>query len=128
MAAEVRLPASGRRGRPPAWPLKGQAPAVWGQLWSSPQAVAWEQLGWSRVVARYALVLALSESTLKPPLLAEVRQLEDRLGLTPMAMLRLRWRVLPDDGPAAAASSPPQRRRLVVVDPQPEPESRSLDA
>lgn len=31
-------------------------------------------------------------------LMAEARQLEDRLGLTPMAMLRLRWEISDDNG------------------------------
>ena len=30
-------------------------------------------------------------------LLGEVRQLEDRLGLSPMAMLRLRWQISSDE-------------------------------
>lgn len=91
------LPAEGRQGKPPSWPLsKMQAGelAAWRQVWATPQAVEWERLGWSRTVARYVRVLVESEqpdaaSTAR----AECRQMEDRLGLSPMAMLRLRWAI-----------------------------------
>ena len=50
---------------------------------------------------------------------AEVRQLEDRLGLSPLALLRLRWEIAADEvdeaREASTASSP--RRRLKAVDP-----------
>jgi hypothetical protein len=96
----TRLPAAGRDGDPPAWPLskatKREA-VLWERLWHTPQAVQWERLGWFDTVARYARQLAIAE---KPKVLAAilivVQQLEDRLGLTPMAMMRLRWEVSDD--------------------------------
>lgn len=98
--AKVTLPASGRTGDAPAWPIgratKAQA-ALWEQLWSTPQAVAWESSGWTRAVARYTrLVLEAEKPGAPSSLLAEVRQMEDRLGLTPMALLRLRWEIVDD--------------------------------
>ena len=98
--ALVRLPAEGRAGDPPRWPLPGRMTAaqrrLWAELWSTPQAVAWESLGWSRVVARYASLLLKAEMPrATAALLGEVRQLEDRLGLSPLAMLRLRWEIMP---------------------------------
>jgi hypothetical protein len=96
-APHVLLPAAGRRGRPPAWPLEEQTPrerVLWRALWRAPQAVAWEQLGWPDVVARYARVVAEAERPgAGPSVRAEARQLEDRLGLSPVAMLRLRWAI-----------------------------------
>ena len=78
---------------------------MWGQLWSSPQAVAWESLGWTRVVARYARVAVEAELGVGGgTILAECRQLEDRLGLSPMAMKRLQWQVEDLDEPVALAS------------------------
>lgn len=72
--------------------------ALWVSLWSTPQAVAWEGLGWTRVVARYAkLLLAAEKPSATAALLSEVRQLEDRLGLSPMAMRRLQWEIAPAD-------------------------------
>lgn len=96
----IYLPRLGREGDPPVFPLPRPSAAVtllWAALWSSPQAAAWEQLGWTRVVARYAKLLILAEkATAKAALLSEVRQLEDRLGLTPMAMRRLQWIIEPE--------------------------------
>ena len=92
-----RLPASGRAGEPPAWPLPRATKAeraLWAQLWASPQAIAWESLGWDRTVARYARLAVEGEKRgASTRLLAEVRQLEDRLGLNPMAMKRLQWEI-----------------------------------
>lgn len=114
------LPAAGRDGNPPAFPLPGRGKALlelWASLWSSPQAVAWEQLGWTRIVARYAKLLLAAERKDAPiALLAEVRQLEDRLGLTPMSMRRLQWEIerKPEDGdqPAGVADLDAYRSRV----------------
>src|SRR5262249_35851420 len=97
----LSLPASGRPGEPPVWPFPEQTDAekaAWPQLWATPQAVAWEQLGWTRTVARYCRLMVDSELPGAPvTLLGEVRQLEDRLGLTPMSMRRLMWQIAPDE-------------------------------
>lgn len=116
-----RLPAAGRPGDPPPFPLPGRGKALealWRDLWASPQAVMWEQLGWTRVVARYAKVVLASEKRGAPTsLLAEARQLEDRLGLTPMAMRRLQWEISADElagdaQPGGVASLDEYRSRL----------------
>ena len=97
--AEVTaLPAAGRQGAPPRWPLPGEQSdmeaELWGQLWATPQAVAWESLGWTRIVARYARVAIMAEMAVGgAQVMSECRQLEDRLGLSPMAMKRLQWHV-----------------------------------
>ncbi|MBA3654252.1 MAG: hypothetical protein H0W70_08665 [Actinobacteria bacterium] len=45
-------------------------------------------------MARYVRLLVKAEKPNAPAAICgEVRQMEDRLGLTPMAMLRLRWTV-----------------------------------
>lgn len=96
LGAHVRkvLPPAGRCGAPPAWPLAGRAPKIWAELWAMPQAVAWEELHLERVVARYAAKLLESEKPLaSSSICAEVRQMEDRLGLSAMAMLRLGWAI-----------------------------------
>jgi hypothetical protein len=91
------LPAAGRRGRAPRWPLPDQSTdeaKLWAELWHTPQSVAWEGLGWTRTVARYARTLVRAEDAeAKADVLAEARQLEDRLGLTPKAMRLLLWTV-----------------------------------
>lgn len=96
----LRLPAEGRKGPTPTWPLDVRQSAglkrLWTDLWRTPQAVAWERLGWTRVVARYALLLLAAEA-LNKDALSEARQLEDRLGLTPKAMRLLLWEITSDE-------------------------------
>lgn len=119
LANTTKLPAEGRPGKAPPWPLGGKPPSVWATLWATPQASAWERLGYTRIVARYARLLALADDpeATTPPILTETRQLEDRLGLSPMAMLRLRWEIAPDEvaEKRQERSAPSRRRTLKVV-------------
>jgi hypothetical protein len=95
----VTLPAEGRPGEPPEWPIGDPHPmesALWRDLWATPQAVMWEKLGWTRVVARYCRVAIVAEG-LDKDAMSEARQLEDRLGLTPKAMRLLLWTVAADE-------------------------------
>lgn len=118
----TKLPPEGRPGPPPDWPLGGRRNAaegrVWAEVWATPQAAAWERLGWVRPVARYVRCLVASE---KPAalasLLGEVRQLEDRLGLSPMSMLRLRWEIAPDEIAELREEKTPRVRLVEAVDP-----------
>lgn len=94
------LPSGGRIGATPEWPMTRDEPSLWAELWATPQAAAWERLGWTRVVARYAtLIVAVEDSEDVPAasLLGEVRQMEDRLGLNPKAMRSLLWEVADSD-------------------------------
>lgn len=98
----LKLPAEGRKGRPPAWPIAGpmtpEEREAWKQLWRTPQAVAWERLGWTRTVARYCRALVAAEKPdASPALHAQVTALEDRLGLTPKAMRLLLWEIASDE-------------------------------
>lgn len=126
MANTLKLPRAGRQGKPPVFPgeLSEHDAVVWADLWRTPMAVAWELDNNVRTVARYLRVMRAAEESLasgdpSAALLSEVRQLEDRLGLTPMARLRLRWEIDGTDDVAAAraAKKPPARRRLKAVDP-----------
>lgn len=105
----VQLPAEGRQGPAPKWPLGGKAPASWADLWAKPQAVMWERMRIEHVVARYCLLLASLDQA------AEVRQLEDRLGLNPKAMRNLLWEIVEDEVAEARAATPAKRRTLKVV-------------
>lgn len=96
------LPPEGRLGPPPTWPLPGEPTdaerEVWVQLWASPQAVAWEKLGWTRTVGRYARLLTRAEAPdATPALQAQTTALEDRLGLTPKSMRLLLWQIAVDE-------------------------------
>ncbi|HLU95318.1 MAG TPA: hypothetical protein VKZ89_00605 [Thermobifida alba] len=118
----MELPREGRSGPPPKWPLPKPTAAerrLWAELWATPQACAWESLGWTRTVARYARKLLDAEKDDAPvALLSEVRQLEDRLGLTPLSLLRLEWRISDatrdevEARPAAVVVTPERWRRV----------------
>jgi hypothetical protein len=126
MANTLKLPSQGREGKPPRWPAGMQKMTtdqrrLWRELWATPMAVAWERLGWTRVVARYVVTVTAAQASLESEnpnaaLMGETRQLEDRLGMTPMAMLRLRWEVTEDEVAEQRAETP-KRRTLRAVDP-----------
>lgn len=91
---------------------------LWRELWRSPQAAAWHRLRYHREVAQYVRWKVLAEwGDLDAS--KEARQLADRLGLTPMSMLRLQWEIVTDE--TAAKREEPQgrvssaRTRLKVV-------------
>lgn len=64
--------------------------SFWAELWATPQAAVWEELGWFRDVAQYVRHKVRAElGSLDDA--KEARQWSDRLGLNPLAMLRLRW-------------------------------------
>ena len=116
MANTVKLPSEGRTKPAPIWPFGDEPPAIWAELWSTPQAVAWERLGWTRVVARYCRVVAAAEAQPdKAAIQTAALQMEDRLGLTPMSMLRLRWEVVSDEVAEKRAQSAEAKSRPKVV-------------
>lgn len=65
---------------------------LWERLWRTPQAVEWEALGWLDEVALYVRWMVLASSG-DLDAGREARQYADRLGLTPLAMARLRWEI-----------------------------------
>jgi hypothetical protein len=69
---------------------------LWLDLWRLPQACEWERLGWLRDVAQYVRHKVMAELG-DLDAAKEARQWSDRLGLSPMAMLRLRWQVVVDE-------------------------------
>lgn len=121
------LPAEGRAGDPPVWPLTEQVPReveLWASLWCRPQAVQWEALGQQIEVALYVRRLGeaeLPESTTALGTL--VRQMADALGLTIPGLRVNRWKIAGDDKPAAkrdghpapSATGPNARSRFTVV-------------
>lgn len=116
----VKLPAEGRTGDPPEWPLPGKTTVAerraWADLWATPQAVAWERLGWTRTVARYCRVMVEAERrNASAALLAQVTSLEDRLGLTPKAMRLLLWEIVSDEVEEQRQQSSNVRRRIKAV-------------
>lgn len=126
------LPAWGRGGNPPAWPLSkasARERQVWRREWKRPQAVAWEALGLEELVAAYVRTLVRFEEPASPVGLGtQVRQLADSLGLSAPGLRMLRWRIVS----VAAVEQPPRqeverddnyvlpRDRLSVAPPAPQ--------
>jgi hypothetical protein len=65
---------------------------LWVELWSTPQAAMWEKLAWYRDVAQYVRHKIQAELG-DLDAAKEARQWSDRLGLNPLALLRLRWEI-----------------------------------
>ena len=101
----VDLPATGRRGNPPALPKRvagskawsAQTKAAWRAMWKKPQATQWDQDGSSMhmwaMLHEDMIQAQKKEKSIPASVAGEMRQIEDRHGLTPKAMLQLRWRV-----------------------------------
>ncbi|MFX4294092.1 hypothetical protein [Streptomyces bohaiensis] len=96
-AGWTTLPADGRSGPPPAWPLTEQTNrevGLWCDLWSRPQAVMWERLRQEFEVALAVRTLAIAEDPEASTERVKVaRQHLDSLGLTVQGMLRNRWKI-----------------------------------
>ena len=119
------LPAEGRAGDPPEWPLaelSSREAELWGQLWRKPQALMWERFGQELEVALY--VRRLTEAELmdsRVNLSTLVRQMGDSLGLTTPGMRANRWKVSAEEQPeqrAAGGQRAPRsssRSRLKVI-------------
>lgn len=117
----TELPREGRQESPPDWP-HGEVPSravadVWLTLWRLPQAVAWAEQGFEYPVARLAvLTVAAMDPEAPSAVLTEVRQMEDRLGLNPAAMQRLRWKLADEeieDAEVVPIAAKPRRVKAV---------------
>ena len=121
------LPADGRKGATPAWPLSEQSireAELWSDLWAKSQAIMWERFGQDLEVALY--VRRFTEAELmdsRVNLSTLVRQMADSLGLTTPGMRANRWRITAEEPTPAkptargrtAAAAKSSRSRLKVV-------------
>lgn len=94
---------------------------LWAELWATPQAVAWETLGYHREVAQYVRWKVQAEMG-SMDASKEARQLADRLGLTPLALLRLRWEIVDEE----AQESRPRRRPAAPAGQRPPDDPRAM--
>lgn len=106
----VNLPAEGYDGPLPSWPLMNEPSdyemVLWRDTWRLPQAAMWADKGMNRVVARYVMACAIVEIETTAGMMSEIRQLEDRLGLSPMALKKLQWVIdRPSSGEVAEVTS-----------------------
>jgi hypothetical protein len=117
----VLLPASGRPGEPPAWPLDQALEReldLWASEWARPQAIMWERCGQELEVALYVRAVVKAEKHDAPTNTRTlVRQLMEALGVSIPGMLRNRWKI--EDTSAMADEFEDEdddvRNRLTVV-------------
>jgi len=102
------LPAEGRRGAMPEWPLTEQSNReveLWERLWRMPQALMWERYGQDLEVALYVRRLTEAEQMESAVTLTTiVKQMADSLGLTTPGLRANRWRI---DRPEEASAEGP---------------------
>ena len=76
----------------------------------------WASMSIERVIARYVMVTCLAEETQQAGLLTEVRQMEDRLGLTPLSLQKLQWKIEHrEEQPVDASQSEESKERWARI-------------
>lgn len=124
----VALPATGREGDPPEWPLGGRQTIrereLWERLWCKPQAIMWERRGQELDVALYVRRFREAEKPGAPVAVSTwILRMADALGLSEAGLRVNRWRIVhrPVSAPAAGGdevqgpAQPSARDRLRVV-------------
>lgn len=121
----VELPAQGREGDPPSWPLSSPTKReweLWQREWRRPQAVMWEANGQEVEVALYVRSVKDAEKSSAPVSMRTlVRQQMDALGLTVPGLRANRWTIAQQDEPVqrgrvADDQGPSAKDRLRVID------------
>lgn len=96
----IRLPASGRKGDAPAFPLPRPTKRekdVWSGLWATPQALMWEASGQHREVANFVRTQVEAEQRgATAALRGLVLRMEEHLGLSQPGLARNRWIIVDD--------------------------------
>lgn len=116
----VTLPAEGRQGPAPEWPLKDQTQReveLWASEWARPQAVEWERNGQEVEVALYIRALTDAEGH-EAPVTARtlVRQLQEALGISLPGLQRNQWKIAGSlTAVADAQSVAPAKSKFKVV-------------
>jgi hypothetical protein len=116
------LPAEGRSGRPPTWPLSRQTKreaTIWTREWARPQAIVWEERGQVEEVALYVRNFVAAE---KPAASVASRSLVarhmDALGISGAGLRFNRWTI----------GQPPQAHRPTGTTGQPSQAHRASRA
>lgn len=113
--ASVQLPAEGRQGKVPALPGGSKMTAAtrswWQEIWRSPMAVLWVASDVPVLVRLAKIVDQIERGEMSAALLGEARQLEDRVGLTPLARRRLSWEISQSTPTPASGSANSSSRK-----------------
>jgi hypothetical protein len=114
------LPAGGRRGKPPAWPLSDPSArerTLWALLWARPEAIFWSEVHAELEVALHVRTFARAEAVdASMSLVTEARVQADALGYTDSGRARKRWRIVKEAAPNDARQSAPRRTNTAKAD------------
>jgi hypothetical protein len=95
--APVKLPVETKQRKAPPLPGASRYSKTtrdwWATVWASPMAAVWLEADVPALVRLATLIELLNEGDATAMVLAEIRQLEDRFGLSPLARRRLQWEV-----------------------------------
>ena len=116
------LPAEGRSGPAPRWPLSvasARERAVWRWAWGTPQACAWSLPSEAWRVRTVALWVRLSVRCEDPEagaaLYAQLHRFADQIGMTTAGLREMGWKVAVDEVGVARVKAPrvgqPKRER-----------------
>lgn len=117
----INLPAEGRQGPVPGWPLSkatARELELWEREWKRPQAIVWEANGQFEEVALYVRTLRKAEQPKAATNVGTlVKQQMEALGISIPGMLRNRWRigVGSTEAKAAQPEGPTAKERLKLV-------------
>ena len=92
----VKLPVDGGRVAPVLPGASGLLKSTrdyWQTIWASPMAMAWLDADVPALVRLAMLMELVSQGDASAAELGEIRQLEDRFGLSPLARRRLQWEI-----------------------------------
>jgi hypothetical protein len=109
----IRLPATGRKGDPPAFPLPRSTKRerdIWAEEWRRPQAIMWEANGQALEVALYVRTLREAEIVKAPASLRTLLvRMQEHLGLSQPGLARNHWIIDTDpvEPPAAGETDAP---------------------
>lgn len=111
------LPADGRQGAPPPLPPAEWLDSTrdwWKAIWASPMATVWLDADVPALVRLAQMIDQCNRDNVSGEFLSEIRQLEDRFGLSPKARKGLFWEV----AQAEVIEMPPQKkeRKLRAVE------------
>lgn len=104
--------------------LAASSKKTWDRWWSSPMAHLWTEGQWEQLVRAIAIedqtarLLRAGDLRGLSSLLAELRHLEDNLGISEKGRRDLRWRLPTDqDAEVVPIDQAPTKRKLRAVDP-----------
>ncbi len=119
----ITLPADGRPGDPPKFPLSKPAKrelTIWKAEWTRPQAIMWERNGQEVEVALYVRCLYEGEDRhAATSLRTLIVRMQEALGISATGLARNRWRIataaIEPAEPGKAPAAPSTRDRFQVI-------------